>query len=174
MKVYIVKATEDTKHLSSVLFPLILEKETGEQVRYEDIIRNESGKPVLKDGPESNISHSGNYWCIVFDDMECGIDIEVNRHLHSYMERKVLHPDERPFEDNLLKTWCIKEAYVKMIGVGFGVGIGPATIKVNEIEQECTITDLCNDEYCCYVAGSSKPDAIFKLYWDNIDGLKPY
>lgn len=153
MKVYIVKAEQNTKHLSPMLFPIVFEKETGKHVRYEDLARDELGKPQPIDGIHFNISHSGNYWCIVFSDSECGIDIENNRKLDKYMERKILYPGEEIMDGNLIRNWVLKEAYAKKIGVGIGIGSGVATFDPEEIRKECVISNLCTDNYICYAVG---------------------
>ena len=161
MKVYIIKANRNTKHLSEELFPLVFERETGRKVSYRDLSRNEFGKPQPVDGVYFNISHSGNYWCIVFSDSECGIDIEINRKLSSRIARKILHISEQPIDGNLLKSWVFKEASVKKIGVGISAGL--SSVSPDRIEQECVATDLSTDEYVCFAIDNSRADDVIKL-----------
>ena len=165
MKVYFITANTDTKRLSSVLFPRVFYLETGENIRYEDLRRNEDGKPQAENGIYFNISHSGNYWCIVFSDSECGIDIELNRPLRAHMSRKILFEGEKLVDDNLIRNWVIKEAYAKMKGVGIGIGF--SAINIKDIIKENEVSDLSSDDYICYTVGATPITDVIKMNWDG-------
>ncbi len=166
MKVYIIKATTDTKHLSKILFPLVFERKTGKKVSYDELPRSENGKPLPIDGVHFNISHSGKYWCAIFSDAECGIDIEVNRQLKPRVAKKILCPNEQLIDGNLLKNWVFKESYAKMVGAGIGIGLN--TIESNQITNNHAATDLSDDDYVCYAIGHDGVDGIIKLNYSNV------
>lgn len=165
MKAYLIKANTDTKKLSSVLFPRVFYLETGEKIQYEDLRRNQNGKPQAENGIYFNISHTGNYWCIVFSDSECGIDIELNRTLRARMSRKILFDGEKLIDDNLLKNWVMKEAYAKMIGVGISISF--STIDLESVAEEYEVSDLSAEDYICYAVGATPVTDIVKMNWDG-------
>ena len=132
----------------------MFEKETGRSINYESLARNQDGKPLPIDGVYFNISHSGNYWCILFSDAECGIDIEINRPLKARLARKILSPSEKLINGNLMRNWVIKEAYAKMVGTGIGVGF--SSINAADILEKYAVSDLSTDEYICYAIGKDK------------------
>ena len=155
MKAYLIKANTDTKKLSSVLFPRVFYLETGEKIQYEDLRRNQNGKPQAENGIYFNISHTGNYWCIVFSDSECGIDIELNRTLRAHMSRKILFDGEK----------LIDEAYAKMIGVGISISF--STIDLESVAEEYEVSDLSAEDYICYAVGATPVTDIVKMNWDG-------
>ena len=165
MKVYLIKSNTDTKKLSSVLFPRVFYLETGENVSYEALRRNENGKPQAENGIYFNISHSGEYWCIAFSDSECGIDIELDRQLRARMSHKILFEGEQLIDDNLLKNWVIKEAYAKMVGVGISISF--STIDIENVKEEYEVSDLSNDGYICYAIGATPVTDVVRMNWDG-------
>ena len=167
MKIYLIKTATETKHLSTILFPLVFKRETGRIVSYDELPRSENGKPEPIDDIYFNISHSGKYWCVVFSDAECGVDIEVNRQLNPRIAKKILYPNEQLIDGDLLKNWVIKEAYAKMTGAGIGIGLN--TINPTEIANKYTITDLSKDDYTCYAIGNSSVGETIKLDWNGVE-----
>ena len=163
MRVYLIKSDSDTKKLSNVFFPQVFYLETGDNIKYEDLKRNENGKPLPVNNYFFNISHSGNYWCIAISDSECGIDIEIDRQLRAHISKKILFQSENLIDDNLLRNWVIKEAYAKMIGVGISVGLN--NIEMSDILNNNHVTDLSSDDYICYAVGKDPVSNITKMTW---------
>lgn len=89
---------------------------------------NEHKKPYLKEFPDFkfNLSHSGKIASIVYGDEECGIDIQKHSKMGDALINRFLNKDEYraiSFTDDELAyfanmAWCIKEAYIKFIGMG--------------------------------------------------------
>jgi phosphopantetheinyl transferase len=165
MRVYLVKANSDTRKMSKDLFPLVFNLETGDQVNYGKLARSANGKPLPINNVYFNISHSGAYWCVAFSDSECGIDIEINRQLRAQLSKRILFQSENLIDNNLLKNWVIKEAYAKMKSVGIGLNF--STVSLEQIESECVVTDLSDDDYILYAVGSSAVTDVTKLSWDG-------
>lgn len=163
MRVYLIKSDSDTRKLSSVFFPQVFYLETGDTVKYEDLKRGENGKPLPFNNYYFNISHSGNYWCIVFSDSECGIDLEINRQLKAHLSKKILFQSENLIDNNILKNWVLKEAYAKMMGVGISIGLN--NIDPSDIYDNCSVTDLSSDDYICYAVGKDSVSNITKMTW---------
>lgn len=92
----------------------------------QDIIKDEFGKLILKDGLHKiSISHSGNYTAFVKSPMEVGIDLQIFQEKILQIQPRFVHAD-----DFLLKmdqnqrnsiisatlVWCAKEAVYKAHG----------------------------------------------------------
>lgn len=92
----------------------------------------EFGKPYLLDYPrlQFNISHSGRYVACVVCDRPVGIDIQKITPYRPDVAAKVCRKVELiQIETSgnqateFTKIWTIKEAYLKMLGVGLGHGL---------------------------------------------------
>ena len=98
----------------------------------EDKIRyNEKGK-LLIDGCYVNLSHSGDMAVCVFDENECGVDLErISRFMKMTdkegMIKRILSESEIKYYEGLSRDdkavylcekWTAKESYVKMTGEG--------------------------------------------------------
>ena len=98
----------------------------------EDKIRyNEKGK-LLIDGCYVNLSHSGDMAVCVFDENECGVDLErISRFMKMTdkegMIKRILSEGEIKYYEGLSRDdkavylcekWTAKESYVKMTGEG--------------------------------------------------------
>ena len=98
----------------------------------EDKIRyNEKGK-LLIDGCYVNLSHSGDMAVCVFDENECGVDLErISRFMKMTdkegMIKRILSEREIKYYEGLSRDdkavylcekWTAKESYVKMTGEG--------------------------------------------------------
>jgi len=121
---------------------------------------HERGKPFFPDFPtfKFNITHGGNIIAVAFcDDREVGIDVEAaDRKANPMIAERYFTPSEMDFLQKIppqqrlhafLRLWTIKEAYLKMIGVGlsrplnsFEIHSGDKiTIYENQTLQNCTI-----------------------------------
>lgn len=79
-----------------------------------DIIKNDSGKPVFKEGNlHFNISHSKNILIACFDKTPCGIDIEYIKERDSSKLSKYFKKEFKNL-DEFYKFWTLKEAVYKL------------------------------------------------------------
>jgi phosphopantetheinyl transferase len=89
--------------------------------------RNDFGKPFLAKIPfYFNCSKSGNLFCMLFSNVDCGVDIEVIRDVSAMKVVAELHfhPTEKEycetgkFNERFLTIWTRKEALLKAVGTG--------------------------------------------------------
>jgi 4'-phosphopantetheinyl transferase len=111
------------------------------------IEKNEYGKPFLKDNPfYFNLSKSKEFFCILFSNMECGVDIEVIRDVSSMKVVAELHfhPAEKmycetkEFNESFLTVWTRKEALLKAVGTGLANDLS----KINTLVDSIKLNDL--------------------------------
>ena len=86
---------------------------------------NEHGAPYLEDGPYFSISHCKQGIAVVVSDSPVGIDIEGMRKVDDGLVRKTMNTQEQAQiaaaanpEQEFIRLWTRKEAYVKMLGTG--------------------------------------------------------
>jgi 4'-phosphopantetheinyl transferase len=86
---------------------------------------NEHGAPYLEDGPYFSISHCKQGIAVVVSDQPVGIDIEGMRKVDDGLVRKTMNTQEQDQiaaaanpEQEFIRLWTRKEAYVKMLGTG--------------------------------------------------------
>jgi 4'-phosphopantetheinyl transferase len=86
---------------------------------------NEHGAPYLEDGPYFSISHCKQGIAVVVSDQPVGIDIEGMRKVDDGLVRKTMNTQEQAqiaaaanSEQEFIRLWTRKEAYVKMLGTG--------------------------------------------------------
>lgn len=68
-----------------------------------------------------NISYSGNYVVVVFNETEVGIDIEkINSIDKKELEYYASNFEKQTFTNKIeyTKLWCLKESYLKYLGIG--------------------------------------------------------
>jgi 4'-phosphopantetheinyl transferase len=86
---------------------------------------NEHGAPSLSGGPYFSLSHSKRGIAVAISDEPIGIDIEAIRPLSEGLVQKAMNPQEQAQiaaaanpEQEFIRLWTRKEAYVKMQGTG--------------------------------------------------------
>lgn len=86
------------------------------------------GKPYLRDYPNAyfNISHSGQFVACAVSDCPIGVDIQEIVPYRRDVAKRVFNPDELlQIESSpdpsaeFTRLWTQKEAYLKMVGIGF-------------------------------------------------------
>ncbi|MBQ8156566.1 4'-phosphopantetheinyl transferase superfamily protein [Candidatus Saccharibacteria bacterium] len=171
MKIYFIKTDNNAEKLSSVLFPLIYKREAKESIDipYQQIKRNQYGKPLPIQGIYYNISHTKKMWCIVFCDSQCGIDIEKSKDIDERIKRRILSKNEKIIGGNILNNWVIKEAYGKYLGLGLNIDF--RDISTNDIMEHENVTNLSTNDYVCFVV-SKIPSDIEVTYLKEEDLVK--
>ena len=91
---------------------------------------NENGKPFVHGAKKFNITHSGDYVCVAFSDVEVGLDIEMIKLLDYNALLSYLHIDEKRYISQALckltafyYVWTRKEAFYKANSVGIVRGL---------------------------------------------------
>ena len=94
-----------------------------------------NGKPRLRNGPEFNLAHCGNFVLLALSDMPVGADIEQWRDEdHMRLARAAFHAGElaalgtADMPRQFYELWVLKESFLKMRGLGLGVN--PASIRL--------------------------------------------
>lgn len=88
-----------------------------------DISRTQTGKPYLLDSNiYFSISHSGEYVAVATNESEIGIDVERVRECRADVKQRICTETELSYigsdDIKFLTVWTIKEAAVKMTGIG--------------------------------------------------------
>lgn len=116
------------------LLQKILSKEGIDHPIFE---KNEWGKPSLKDGSfHFSLSHSGLWGVCALSDTPVGVDIEQPRCFDKLAAR---YFSEARTEDDVLRLWTAKEAYLKLLGRGLTVPLDSVTVQLGE---PLTLKDL--------------------------------
>ena len=108
------------------LLTQLLVKWGGDNVdKMPEFVYNEHGAPYLEDGPYFSISHCKQGIAVVVSDQPVGIDIEGMRKVDDGLVRKTMNVEEQAQiaaaanpEQEFIRLWTRKEAYVKMQGTG--------------------------------------------------------
>ncbi len=129
-KAYLDTVNSKERKLSSVCAEWCIKELVSDfaDVKIEDItiLRNEKGKPYLKDLPfHISISHSENLVAAVVSHTPIGIDTERIKDRDLKLCRKACTEKEEEIIKNstnalkeFYKIWTTKEAYFKMLGTG--------------------------------------------------------
>lgn len=149
------KRSEEEYHLlGEKLLSLALYEEEKIVYKREDIIKNQWGKPRLKNHLHIHysITHSYNLLMCVISELDVGIDVEKIREFNHYAALKVCREDElhdiyksRDPNREFFKYWTLKESYIKAIGRGLSY----AMKKVNFI-IESNEKIYCNKSNCSF------------------------
>ena len=123
-----------------------------------EIIYNEYNKPYLKNKKiYFNISHSNGTIVLVISDKEIGVDVEyfvykesvVRKYFTNNEQNEILNSTNKVYD--FTRIWVMKEAFVKMKGIGISYGlINVDTTKIKEqielIENEKYLIAICKSE----------------------------
>ena len=117
---------------------------------------NEHGAPYLEDGPYFSISHCKQGIAVVVSDQPVGIDIEGMRKVDDGLVRKTMNTQEQAQiadaanpEQEFIRLWTRKEAYVKMQGTGI-ISDMHQILQDTEALQWHEIVDI-NKGYICTI-----------------------
>ena len=123
-----------------------------------EIIFNDYNKPYLKNEEiYFNISHDKGTIVLVISDNEIGVDIEyftfkenvVRKFFTTNEQNEILNSANKEYD--FTRIWVMKEAFVKMKGIGISYGLmNVDTTKIKEkielIENEKYIIAICKSE----------------------------
>ena len=123
-----------------------------------EITYNEYNKPYLKNEKiYFNISHSNGTIVLVISDKEIGVDVVyfvykecvVRKYFTNNEQNEILNSTNKVYD--FTRIWVMKEAFVKMKGVGISYGlINVDTTKIKEqielIENEKYLIAICKSE----------------------------
>ena len=117
---------------------------------------NEHGAPYLEDGPYFSISHCKQGIVVAVSETPIGIDIEAIRPLNEGLVQKAMNPQEQAQiaaaanpEQEFIRLWTRKEAYVKMLGTGI-ISDMHQILQDTEALQWHEIVDI-NKGYICTI-----------------------
>ena len=123
-----------------------------------EIIYNEYNKPYLKtEMIYFIISHDNGTTVLVVSDQELGVDVEyftykesvVRKYFTNNEQNEILNSTNKEYD--FTRIWVMKEAFIKMNGIGIPYGlINVDTTKIKEqielIENEKYLIAICKSE----------------------------
>jgi 4'-phosphopantetheinyl transferase len=131
---------------------------------------NKYGKPFLKGfkNIHFNISHSGNWIIIVFNNNYIGVDVEKIEKIDYEIADRFFTPDEYNFLNSVPKNrgdeiffelWTMKESYIKAKGLGLSLPLNSfSVIKNNKIVEK-----IVDEEKNIFFYKKYKIDNSYKL-----------
>ncbi len=149
-KLYLEENIASKKLLEKVLLE--------ENITSYSIIYNKDGKPYIKDNPfYFNISHDRKTTVLVISDKEIGVDIQYLTYKKSVVSRFFTKDEQEIMEKSnnkeidFTKIWVMKEAFVKMKGVGITYGLEMVDTtklkaKIDVIEKDAYLIAICRNE----------------------------
>lgn len=149
-KIYLEENTSSKALLTKVL--------QENYIANKEIIYNAYGKPYLKNNElYFNISHDKNITVLVTSDKEIGVDLEyltyrpsVVKKYFNLKEQNIIKKSRRK-EYDFTKIWVMKEAYVKMKGIGITYGLQNVDTvvlanKFEIIDKDDYLIAICRNE----------------------------
>ncbi len=135
-----ISAGEDpSKAARELLFKAVKEK-LSLNMREQDIVKDESGKPYDKSGRFFfSLSHSGDTVAVLIASSACGIDVQKITSVSDRVLEKIGAAAPFPSDDAIRTAlWALAESYVKMTGEGIsGISKVPQ-FAIAEIKNEFT------------------------------------
>ena len=136
-----------------------------EGIKHPIFANNEWGKPYL--GNHNNVhfslSHSGHWVVCAISDASVGVDIEHPR----CMDKIALLFPTAQTDDDILRLWTAKEAYLKLTGRGLTVSLNSVSVQLGEppiLEGlPYALHEYKLDEYrICLCTADARPTLIIK------------
>ncbi|SMF85050.1 4'-phosphopantetheinyl transferase [Paenibacillus uliginis N3/975] len=169
-------------------------RDLGVPNRDVHFVKNNYGKPLLFGHEEFhfNISHSGCWVVMIWDQNAVGIDIEqiqeidleIARRFFSPLENKdLISKPESERKEYFYDLWTLKESYIKALGTGLSTPLDSFSIRIKDNDkfmldpdwESCRFTQFEIDpEYKLSVCslGNHQPASIqIHDYKDLIDNL---
>ena len=149
-------------------------KEKGLDLKKYDISYNINGKPYIKDiNYHFNISHSNNLVCLIIDDNECGIDIEmydetrnfdkiVNKYFNDIDKETYYNLDLNKRNNFFYSIWVQIETHIKLLGLNM---INAKNLEYQKYPFKI-ISDKLNNIY--YLSSNKEKELVTILYTNLI------
>lgn len=155
-----VKQNADNMLVGAVLAKYMLLKYFQIPFSKQHISYGRCGKPYLRDYPNAhfNISHSGQFVACAVCDRPIGVDIQEIVSYRRNVAKCVFSPEEfSQIESSLdrsaefTKFWTQKEAYLKMLGIGFSDCLDKAVLpRQSKAQTERYMDTFISIQYCVY------------------------
>lgn len=153
---------EDSKALN-IQTELLLQRIFNLDYSYE-LSETKLGKPYFKDlNYFFNIAHSNDYLVIGTSLVDLGVDIELISNKHLRVAKKLFNKNDLiKYEndiDEIIKTWTIKESYIKLYASTMLIDLKNIIISKDQITGPfgtCYYHTFKNDNYYISVALSKK------------------
>lgn len=125
--------------------------------------KNEWGKPYLAERNDIHfsLSHSGTWAVCAVSDRPVGVDIECLRSMEKVAR---LFPEAKT-DDDVLRLWTAKEAYLKLLGRGLTVPLDRVPVQLGEhlVLDSYALYEYKLDNYrICLCTADTKPTLIIK------------
>lgn len=135
-----------------------------------DIIRNENGKPFLRNGGVFfNLSHSGEKVMCVIGALACGCDAEKAEGEPKKLAKRFFSEDENyalgkcadngEYTDLFFRLWTLKESFLKCTGDGLGRPLSSFSVITNG--SRIFVKEHAND----YLLGEINLNDGYKYSW---------
>ena len=127
---------------------------------------------IVNSNIKFNISHTGDYVCLVISNEEVGVDIEYkNRIISDTLKKKMMSTNELNEylkvneEESLISLWTKKEAYLKYLGNGINQ-------RLNEIDtSKLKFISIDHQELVITIYGKGN---IENINFINVNNYKNY
>ena len=123
INLYLMETSADQSETAKNLLLRVLDRDYD--IKAQEILRTDKGKPYIINGPCFSISHSRGYVGIAVTDSDIGIDLEVVRPYHEKLPKRIFSPNEykwfcsrRETKLDFFTLWTLKESYYKYLGTG--------------------------------------------------------
>lgn len=148
-------------------------RHTGDSALAGDLIKRikngDRGKPYIDGFSSFSVSHTGSIWAALLAEVQCGLDIQMDRscdmtavakRVFSSEDVKALHNcSEEESKDLFFRIWTRREALAKALGgSAFESGLPPVLNGCVTVEEKLfTIADIPAEAFIC-------PDGETRLY----------
>lgn len=133
------------------------------------IVYNLYGKPMIKGGNLNfNISHSGDWVIIGLAEKNIGIDIQKIKNKSQDFVKYVLG-NEMASVLQFIKTWTVKESFIKWLGCGWGK-IEPDSITV-DYDTNIVYTSYAKSFFKIYIIKNEYVIAVCSESVSEMEGI---
>ncbi len=156
MKIYCFEGFAGGRDESRRLLKKAIAEYTGDTGRAEQLVSvlktGEHGKPYIEGFDHFSVSHTGSIWAVLFDERECGLDIQLGKDCDTAaISRRFYAPEDADriagladAKDEFFRLWTRREALAKALGVSvYDSGLPAVTpSRVNVSNRSYLIEDI--------------------------------
>ncbi|MCM1561844.1 MAG: 4'-phosphopantetheinyl transferase superfamily protein [Butyrivibrio sp.] len=141
-------SVEEQKEISKKMLEQGFSQFFEEKFLWENVTREEHGKPLYALGRFFNISHCHDGVAVALARVPVGVDIEGSRRVKTSTVRKCMDEEEKAYigdlagewldkeqEKRFFHLWTLKESYVKMTGEGIRMPLNQICFSLKENRQ---------------------------------------